>query len=184
MNPITIFAEGTTTNGTALIKFKRGAFAGMRTVIPCFITLSDSHYKPIFDTLPFWPMFWLMMSSLTFVHLKINIMPEFTPNEWMLNNHRKDENMEDWEVYAQCVREAISQQSGFTVDDTTCREKLIYEDFMCQKTDTITIKGHTFTYKEDRNGDDDDFLQASDGKTAPINLDDDGFKIMDNEASK
>lgn len=31
-NPMMIFAEGTTSNGKHLLKFKRGAFCGMRTV--------------------------------------------------------------------------------------------------------------------------------------------------------
>ena len=34
--PLSIFAEGTTTNGTRIIPFKRGAFQGMRTVTPSF----------------------------------------------------------------------------------------------------------------------------------------------------
>ena len=36
-NKLCIFAEGTTSNGSTLLKFKRGAFEGMRTVTPCFV---------------------------------------------------------------------------------------------------------------------------------------------------
>ena len=39
-SPLVIFAEGTATNGSHLIKFKKGAFAGMRTVQPCYIKLN------------------------------------------------------------------------------------------------------------------------------------------------
>ena len=34
--PFAVFAEATTTNATVLFPFKRGAFQGMRTVIPSF----------------------------------------------------------------------------------------------------------------------------------------------------
>lgn len=34
--PLSIFAESTTTNGTRMLPFKRGAFQGMRTVTPSY----------------------------------------------------------------------------------------------------------------------------------------------------
>ena len=39
-NPFCVFPEGTTTNGTGIIKFKKGAFAAMKTVIPCYVKLT------------------------------------------------------------------------------------------------------------------------------------------------
>ena len=38
--PFCLFPEGTTTNGSCLLPFKRGGFAGMRTVQPVFCKLS------------------------------------------------------------------------------------------------------------------------------------------------
>ena len=40
-NPICIFAEGTTSNGTSLTKFKRGAFSAMRSVKPVYVKFND-----------------------------------------------------------------------------------------------------------------------------------------------
>ena len=42
-SPFVIFPEGTTSNGTHILKFKRGAFASMRTVKPCYFTINDGH---------------------------------------------------------------------------------------------------------------------------------------------
>ena len=40
-NPICIFAEGTTTNAQRLLPFKRGAFQGMRSIVPSFFSISS-----------------------------------------------------------------------------------------------------------------------------------------------
>ena len=95
-------------------------------------------------------------------------MPEFTPTEWMLENHRgKSEH--DWEVYAECVREAMARQGGFILDNRTNREKLAYEGFMCGNTDEITIDGRTFKYS--RGGHDvsrdDDYKAMTTGVASP-----------------
>ena len=39
-------------------------------------------------------------------------MPIFTPNEAMLEKHA-DKGKEDWEIFAWCVREAISKAGRF-----------------------------------------------------------------------
>ena len=36
--PFAVFAEAMTNNGTCLFPFKRGAFQGMRTIIPSYIS--------------------------------------------------------------------------------------------------------------------------------------------------
>jgi len=46
----------------------------------------------------------------------IYIMPEFTPNETMLNMHA-EKGSNDWEVFAECVREAIAKQGGYALNN-------------------------------------------------------------------
>ena len=55
-NPMCIFAEGTTSNGTGLLKFKRGAFVGLRTIIPVFAKVNHRYLSPTFDIVEFWPL--------------------------------------------------------------------------------------------------------------------------------
>ena len=38
----------------------------------------------------------------------------FTPTKKMLEMH-KDKGEEDWEIYAECLREAMAKQSGFEI---------------------------------------------------------------------
>ncbi len=72
-----LFAEGTTTNGTSLLRFKRGAFSAMRTVIPCYVKITNRMFSPAYETIPFWPMVFLMLSTICVYHLELTIMPEF-----------------------------------------------------------------------------------------------------------
>jgi len=72
-------------------------------------------------------------------------MPEFTPTEWMLDN-KKDKGETDWEIYAECVREAMAKSGGFLLDHRPVREKLAYENFMCGDADECTIDGKTFSW--------------------------------------
>ena len=94
-NPICIFAEGTTTNGKALLPFKRGAFEGMRTIIPVVIKPPDRYMMPTYEVVEFLPGLIQQLSSFCFHCLEIKVMPEFTPTEWMLDNHR-DKGDQDW----------------------------------------------------------------------------------------
>ena len=52
-NPITIFAEGSTTNGTHIVKFKKGAFKSMRTIKPCIVKTSGRFFNQAWEVLPF-----------------------------------------------------------------------------------------------------------------------------------
>ena len=128
-NKFCIFPEATTTNGTALLKFKRGAFEGMRTVTPCFTKISDRMIHPTWETILFWAQYILVASSLCFYNCTLHIMPEFTPTKKMLEMHA-DKGEEDWEIYAECVREAMAKAGNFKLSNQPIREKLAYEDFM------------------------------------------------------
>ena len=49
-------------------------------------------------------------------------MPEFTPTKKMFEMHA-DKGTEDWEIYAECVREAMSKASGLKLSDQKLREQ-------------------------------------------------------------
>ena len=94
-NPICLFAEGTTTNNTHILKFKKGAFSSLRTVVPTFASVGDRLVKPTYDTPYFWPFLYMYFATFSVHNLTLTIMPEFVPTEWMLDNHR-DKGEEDW----------------------------------------------------------------------------------------
>ena len=146
-NPICIFPEGTTTNGRGILPFKRGAFEGMRTVVPVVIKLPERYMMAAYSGLEFWPQLIQYMSSFCFYNLEIQVLPEFTPNEWMLNNH-KDKGDKDWMIFAECVRLAMARQGGLYVSHRPIREMLAWEKFMKGHSNTITLDGKTFVYPD------------------------------------
>jgi len=153
-NPLCLFPETTTSNGSALLKFKRGAFMGMRTIRPVFVRVSKRMVMPAYDAIEFIPLLITYYSSLCMYNLKLTIMPEFTPTQWMLDNHgEKSAEGHDWEVYAECVREAMGRHGNLILDTRNIRDKLAYEKFMCGHVDELTVDGKTFYYPHSRNTD-------------------------------
>ena len=131
---ICLFAEGTTTNGTSLIKFKRGAFEGMKTVQPCFIKIAERMVQPTWEVTHFAANLTLVISSLCLNHVTVYIMPEFTPTQKMLDMH-KSKGSEDWEIFAECLREAMAKTGNFKINNQQIREKLEYERYLAGETD-------------------------------------------------
>ena len=144
MNVIGNFAEGTTTNGTCLMPFKRGGFEGMRTVVPTFVTYDYGQISPAYDSVHAGLLMIMLMSSLELITCNLTLMPEFTPNTFMLEKHA-DKGKEPWEIYAWCVRDLISKTSGLPKNDNvSMRQKKIYNDYVQCKTDYIEIDGKKF----------------------------------------
>ena len=85
--PFCVFAEATSTNGSVLFPFKRGAFEGMRTVIPSYLEFKTGMISPNYDTVDFIPHAFLLFSSLQVGQVTLKIFPEFTPNSRMLDMH-------------------------------------------------------------------------------------------------
>ena len=82
-----IFVEGTTTNGSCLMPYKRGAFAAMRTVIPCVSTFNNGQIGPFYDSVQVLPLMALLFSSLELCVCTTIRMPDFTPTAKMLELH-------------------------------------------------------------------------------------------------
>ena len=121
--PLIMFAEGTTSNGARIMPFKRGAFAGMRTVTPVYQRSTNCHDIAVtFDSIGYFALKIMILSSLSFRHQKLQIMPDFTPTPWMLEKHA-DKGSEPWEIYAWCVRDAISKFSGVATIDYRLKTK-------------------------------------------------------------
>ena len=151
--PFAVFAEATTTNGKYLLPFKRGAFQGMRTVIPCFFEFDYcGQIRPVYDVLEILPLIGLLYAQITPMKGTLHIMPEFCPNSIMLDRH-SEKGDEPWQIYAWCVRDVISKYSGLEkVDNNPLEDKFAYFDFMHAIRDHMQVTGRTFmidgTYDE------------------------------------
>jgi hypothetical protein len=61
-------------------------------------------------------------------------MPPFVPNEYLFKHHGK-EGMEKWEVYAEAIRDIISEVEGVPKYDASYMEKIRYEILLGYKRD-------------------------------------------------
>ena len=74
-------------------------------------------------------------------------MPEFTPNEHMLKKY-ESYGPEPWKIYAHCVRDAMSKQSGFpTKDNNSPQEKHDHWKFMNKVKHEFKYGDHVATDK-------------------------------------
>ena len=78
-------------------------------------------------------------------------MPDFTPNPWMLERH-SDRGNAPWEIYAWCLRDAMSKHSGIkTLDEKLAlKDKLAFESLMNAKSDKVEINGQIWQYIGDK----------------------------------
>ena len=88
----------------------------MRTVRPCYLTLTKRFFSSSFDVLGYWEYNILLMSSLCTYTCTVHILSEFTPNDLMLKIHA-EKGQEDWEIFAECVREAMCKKSKLKKSD-------------------------------------------------------------------
>ena len=58
------------------------------------------------DVLEFLHIIIFLISSLSMYKITLTILPEFTPTLKMLELHA-DKGKEDWEIYAECVRDLM-----------------------------------------------------------------------------
>lgn len=107
--PFLIFPEGTTSNGTCLLKFRKGAFYSEKKVQPIYMKFNYNTISPAYDILDFLPLAILNLCLCCFTCV-LTILPDFEPNEYLFETH-KDKGKERWEIYAWAIREII-QKNG------------------------------------------------------------------------
>lgn len=89
----------------------------MRTVLPAFLSFETGQISPAFDSVEFFPLLIMLCSSLEPIVCTLTVMPEFTPNSVMLDRHGGTKGKENWEIFAECVRDAMSKHSGIPKND-------------------------------------------------------------------
>ena len=110
--PIHIYPEGSTTNGTAILKFKKGAFASLRAVKPYVTTYRSVRANPCFGT-PISEFFYALLAmNCIAIHGLMRELPVFEPNEYFWTNHWQEGKEEKWEAFARVVREIIAANSS------------------------------------------------------------------------
>ena len=97
-----IYPEGGTSNGTHLLKFKKGAFAGLRSVQPIII----KYKNPVLINECCG--YSLLAHSIIYGSIpgtcRVKALPVFMPNDYFWQHHQR-QGEEKWETYARVVRE-------------------------------------------------------------------------------
>ena len=122
----------------------------MRTTTPCYFSISSGSVSPTYDILNLGPLVIFLLANINFRCARINIMPEFTPNSWMLENHA-DKGNEPWKIFAWCVRDAMSKYSGIEKLDEKLdfNDKRAFDKLMNGYVDRAEINGQFFEYNGD-----------------------------------
>ena len=124
----------------------------MRTVTPSFFQITNTgQIAPTYEVPDLKALLILLLSSLCIRVGTLVIMPEFTPTPDMLKLHG-DKGIAPWEIYAWCVRDAISKQSGIkTLDEKLAlADKLEFIKLMNGEVDSAVVNGHRFSYQGDK----------------------------------
>ena len=125
-NPMIIFPEGTTTNGRAMMKFKKGGF-----FLPYPITVTalwwDGHFIPCLDliTAPRSALIFLssFRNKVSYMRIKQPIDPL-----WILKKHGREVGEEgNWEIIAKEIKELMCFAFGIRNCDKTFRDKVEFD---------------------------------------------------------
>ena len=119
-NPLLVFSEGGTTNGTSILKFKKGGFAAEKRVRPIIQKYdTDGSVSIAYDIIEMLPLAILQLSWCGY-RCKIYELPDFEPNEYLFEKHA-DKGQERWEIFAWAVREVMAKASGLELVDMPFR---------------------------------------------------------------
>jgi hypothetical protein len=81
--------EGGTTNGKALIKFKKGAFSALRSVKPHGIKYTADTLPIESGAIPFESHLFLLGLNC-WSSCEVTELPVFNPNQYLWDNHQKE----------------------------------------------------------------------------------------------
>ena len=95
----------------------------MRTVTPAYFTCTGGQISPTYEVMNLISIMIMLISEFRFRFSKVHFMPDFTPNAHMLEKFA-DKGNEPWQIYAWCVRDAMSKKANIPVLD----EKLALKD--------------------------------------------------------
>jgi lysophosphatidylcholine acyltransferase / lyso-PAF acetyltransferase len=135
---LAVYPDSTQSNGKYLLPFKKGAFQSLRAVQPIIF-----EHKPIFscfvhnqfDCLGFFHGI-VLMNAFGAYTSTMKVLPPFLPNDYLFEKHA-DEGETKALIFAWAVRDAMSKAGNLPKIEADARDKKLYKDFMCGKTDEL-----------------------------------------------
>jgi len=121
--PIVVFPEGTTTNGTALTTFKSGAFVAGRPVQPILIRYRHKWFNPSWETIVFTEHVFKLLSQV-YNAVELIELPVYDPSQHPEATPRQ---------HAQNVRELMAAAEELPMVDTNRHVKLCYHNIILKQ---------------------------------------------------
>ena len=140
-----IYAEGGTTNGEYLTRFKRGAFNALKPVLPFSINWNWTYVSPAFDVIGFVELVILLLACGQISTCITKRYPLFVPNEYLFKTHA-DKGKDKAEIYAWAVEQIVRKGGGFKKNEQAQRDKFIYKNFMYGKRKDCQWGDKVFTW--------------------------------------
>jgi len=116
---VLIFPEGTTTNGEYIISFKKGAFTNLTPLKLYGVRYESKTYSPAFDSLGIGLSFLFTLCQLHNPVTRYDL-GVFYPD------HLKLKSEDDWQVYANSVKEVYVNLLGLKSSDLGFSDKMTY----------------------------------------------------------
>lgn len=123
---LVVFPEGTTTNGSGMVRFRAGAFAAGSPCQPVLIRFShgEGAFNPSWETIPF-PEHLFRLLTQPVNRVELLHLPVYTPNP----SERRDA-----VLYARNVQTVMASALGQPVFDLNRQHKMLYHRFLLGKT--------------------------------------------------
>lgn len=123
-NVLVIFPEGATTNGTGLIKFKKGAFASLLPVQPHVLKYKTLRGQPQHGDHTNYLLWMCFIVSTIYFSMNLSELPTFAPNDYFWQNHWDSSKEQKWEAYARAIREIMADFGDFQLHNSEMEDKL------------------------------------------------------------
>lgn len=122
-NPLLLFPEGTTSNGSCLLRFRTGVFAGGMPVYPVAVKYKYNRFSPAFESI-LAPVHALRMLAEPANHLSVKFLPRYCPTP---------EQRTDREAYAKTVQGIFCEAMGLPPVDSGYAEKTRYHKYLSER---------------------------------------------------
>ncbi|CBJ31349.1 conserved unknown protein [Ectocarpus siliculosus] len=119
-NPLLLFPEGTTSNGSCLLRFKTGVFAGGVPVHPVTVKYEARRFSPAFESIYF-PVHAFRSLAEPAHHVTVEYLPRFVPTP---------EQRADRTLYAKAVQRVFCEAMDLPAVEAGYAEKTLYHTYL------------------------------------------------------
>ena len=125
-----IFVEGTTSNGSCLLPFKKGAFLNEFPVKPYLLILDKNSISLAMDIIEMLYHIFIIICNPYFTITLLNF-PVFAPNEYLFTKSKFAQGQsERWIIYADAVRDAMSKGGKMEKSALSYEDKMNFLQFV------------------------------------------------------